>query len=283
MVRAAVFDHTQAARRDLIVDAVVEQDHRIRDVLLESLPGQEAVAALARDHGGDALVLQPPEQPPQLRPEDGVVLQAGKQRLDGVEDDALGAHRPNRVVEPDEQPFEVMLARFLDLAAFHAHVVDRELLRLDQLREVEPERRDVAGNLLGVLLERHEHAGFVEMDGAVHQKREGQQRLAGSRPAADERRPAFRQPAARDLVEATDAGRRFRQIVPAAQMSQHTDVARWLLHTDSRSCCERSTVTAPATAKLSNSAHRRSAIIRGTPVAPKTRSRPPEDSARIQC
>ena len=28
----------QAARRDLIVDAVVEQDDRIRDVLLESLP-----------------------------------------------------------------------------------------------------------------------------------------------------------------------------------------------------------------------------------------------------
>ena len=216
MVGAAVLDHAQAARRDLIVDAVVEQDHRIRDVLLEPLPGQGAVAALARDHGGDALVLQPSEQPSQFRPEDGVVLQAGKQRFDGVEDDALGAHRPNRVIEPDEQPFEVVLARFLDLAAFHAHVVDRELLRLDQLRQVEAERRDVAGNLLGVLLERHEHAGLVELEGAVHQKGEGQQRLAGSRPAADERRPAFRQPAARDLVQATDSGQGFRQFATGA-------------------------------------------------------------------
>ena len=210
------------------MDAVVEQDHRIRDVLLEPLPGQQALAALARDHGGDALVLQPPEQPPQLRPEDGVVLQAGKQRLDGVEDDALGAHRPNRVIEPDEQPFEVVLARFLDLAAFHAHVVDGELLRLDQLREVEAERRDVAGNLLGVLLERHEHAGLVELDGAVHQKGEGQQRLAGSGPAADERRPAFRQPAARDLVEATDSGERFRQFATARWVGQGGS-AGWLL------------------------------------------------------
>ena len=122
------------------------------------------VAALARDHGGDALVLQPPEQPSQLRPEDGVVLQAGKQRLDRVEDDALGADGSNRVVEADEQPFEIVLAGFLDLAAFDAHVVDRELPRRDQLRQVEAERRDVAGDLLVVLLERHEHAGLVEME-----------------------------------------------------------------------------------------------------------------------
>ncbi len=43
VVGAAVLDHTQAARRDLIVDAVVEQDHGIRDVLLESLPGQQTL------------------------------------------------------------------------------------------------------------------------------------------------------------------------------------------------------------------------------------------------
>jgi hypothetical protein len=230
VVGAAVLDHAQAARRDLIVDAVVEQDHRIRDVLLESLPGQGAIATLARDDGGDALVLQPPEQPSQLRPEDGVVLQAGKQRFDGVEDDAPGSDGPNRVVEPDEQPFEIVLACFLDLAAFHAHVVDRELLRLDQLREVEAERRDVAGNLLGVLLERHEHAGFIEINGAVHQKGERQQRLAGSRPPADERRPAGRQPATRDLVEAVDSRSGFCELPAAGQMRQHTNAALWLLH-----------------------------------------------------
>ena len=142
----------------------------------------------------------------------------------------LAPTRPNRVVEADEQPFEVVLARFLDLAAFDAHVVDGQLLRLDQLGKVEAERRDVAGNLLGVLLERHEHAGLVELDGAVHQEGEGQQRLAGSRPAADERRPAFRQPAARDLVEAADSGGGLRQFATARHLVQHTDVARWSLH-----------------------------------------------------
>jgi hypothetical protein len=56
VVGAAVLDHSQAARRDLIVDAVVEQNHGIRHVLLEPLLGQQAVATFAGDHGGDALV-----------------------------------------------------------------------------------------------------------------------------------------------------------------------------------------------------------------------------------
>ena len=40
VVRATVLDDPQAARRHLIVDAVVDQDDRIRHVLLEALPGQ---------------------------------------------------------------------------------------------------------------------------------------------------------------------------------------------------------------------------------------------------
>ena len=80
-----------------------------------------------------------------------------------------------RKPEPDEQPFEVVLARFLDLAALDADVVDRELFRLDQRGQVEAERRDVAGHLLGVLLERDEHAGFVELERAIHQECERQQ------------------------------------------------------------------------------------------------------------
>ena len=58
-----------------------------------------------------------------------VVRQAGKERLDRVEHDALGADRSDRVVEPDEEPFEVVLARFLDLAAFDVDVVDGQLAR----------------------------------------------------------------------------------------------------------------------------------------------------------
>ena len=94
VVRATVLDHPQPARRDLIVHAMVEQDDRIRDVLLESLPCQGTVAAFARDQRGHALVFQPSEQPAQFGAQDGVVLQPRKQRFDGIEDDPSGAHRP---------------------------------------------------------------------------------------------------------------------------------------------------------------------------------------------
>ena len=78
VVGAAVLDHTQAPCGDLIVNAVVEQDHRIGDVFLQPLACQQALTTLTRDQGGDPLVLQPPEQPSQLRPQDAVILQAGK-------------------------------------------------------------------------------------------------------------------------------------------------------------------------------------------------------------
>ena len=88
---AAVLDDAQPAGRELLGDAVVEHDDAVGDVLLQALAGERAVAALAGDDGGDALVLEPAEQPPQLRAQDGGVGQAAEERLDGVEHDALGA------------------------------------------------------------------------------------------------------------------------------------------------------------------------------------------------
>ena len=122
------------------MNAVVEQDHCIRHVFLEPLPGQQALAALACDHRGHASVFQPPEQPPQFGPDDALIRQAGEQRFDRVEDDALRPDRLNRVVEPDEQAFEIVVAGFLDLAAFHADIVDGQFLRRDQLRKVKAQR-----------------------------------------------------------------------------------------------------------------------------------------------
>ena len=215
MVGAAVLDDAQPARRDLVVDAVVEQDHAVRDVLLEPLPGQQALAALAGDDGGHASVLQPAEQPPQFGAQDAVVRQAGEQRFDRVEHDALGADRLDRVAEPDEQPFEIVLAGLLDLAAFDADVVDGQFLRRDQLRKVEAERRDVLGDLLAALLEGHEDAGLAELQRAIHQELHGQQRLAAAGAAADERRPAGWQAAAGDLVETANPRWCLVEVVPA--------------------------------------------------------------------
>ena len=55
-----------------------------------------AVAALAGDDRGDALVLEPAEQPPQLGAQDRLIREAAEQRLDRVEHDALRADRVDR-------------------------------------------------------------------------------------------------------------------------------------------------------------------------------------------
>ena len=95
--RAAVLHDAQPARGDLVVDPVVEQDHAVGDVLLEALARELALAALAGDDGGDAAVLEPAEQPAQLGAQDRRVREAGEQRLDRVEHDALRADRVDRV------------------------------------------------------------------------------------------------------------------------------------------------------------------------------------------
>ena len=107
-----------------------------------------------------------PKQPPQLGAQDRVVGQPGEQRFDRVEHDALGADDANRMVEPDEQPFEIVFARLLDLAAFDANVVDDQLLSArSAVGRSKPSDATSLGDLVGVLLERHEHAGLVEAYG----------------------------------------------------------------------------------------------------------------------
>ena len=74
------------------------------------------------------LSFEPAEEPAQLRAQDRLVGQAGKQRLDRVEHHALGADRINGVVQPDEQRLQVILAGLLDFAALHAHELDGQFL-----------------------------------------------------------------------------------------------------------------------------------------------------------
>src|SRR6202000_1998619 len=100
--RAPVLDDAQAPRDHLILDAVVQQDHAVGDVLLDSETGKLALAALGRDDGGYAPVLQPAEQAAKFGAQNRGVREAGKKRLDGIEDDPLGPDRIDRVAEPDE-------------------------------------------------------------------------------------------------------------------------------------------------------------------------------------
>src|SRR6185295_15099332 len=124
-------------------DAVVEKDDAVGDVLLEAVAGQRAVAPLGRDDRGDALVLQPAKEAPQLRAQDRFVGEARKEDLEGVQDDAFGPDGVDRAAEPDEEAFEIVVSGLLDLARVDVDVVDEKLSARDESIDIEAERTDV--------------------------------------------------------------------------------------------------------------------------------------------
>ena len=138
--------------------------------------------------------------------QDGLVGQAGEQYFQRVQHHALGTDGINRVTQPDEQPFQIILAALLDFAALDVDVINDDFFAPDQARQIKSERRDVGRQLLFRLLESHEHARLAELHRAAHEKFRREQRLAATRAAADQRGPPARQPAAGDFVETLDAG-----------------------------------------------------------------------------
>ena len=190
---------------------MIEQDDAVGNIFLQSVTRKLVAPALSRDDSRHALVLQPAEKPAQLGAQDDFVAQAAEQSFQRVEHDALGADGIDRMVEPDEQPFQVVVAALLKFARFDMNVIEHDFFAPDQIRQVEPERRDVGRQLHLRLLEGHQHARLAELHGATHEKFRGQQRLATSSAAADQRGPALRHATARDFIEALDAGRRLRQ------------------------------------------------------------------------
>ena len=87
-----ILDDPQAASGDLVVDPVVEEDHAVGDVFFQPLTGEGADPLLARDDGGHPLILEPTEQAPQLRAQDGGVGQGAEERFDGVQRHTLGTY-----------------------------------------------------------------------------------------------------------------------------------------------------------------------------------------------
>ena len=221
MGRAAIFDDPKASGGDLVLDAIVEQHHTVGDVLLETLPGELALATLAGDDGSQAAILDPTEQPPQLGSEDRNVGQSGEQRLDGVEHDPFSADRVDSVSKSNEQPLEVVLTALLDLAPLDMDVVDRDLAIGDEAVELVAERCHVGDEVGGALLEAHEYAGLVVERGPVDEEREGEQRLAAAGSTTDQRWAPGRKAAVCDFVEAVDAGRSLRQQSAARWLTGH--------------------------------------------------------------
>ena len=210
--RAAIFHHAQMPRGNLLKDPMLEQDHAVGHIFLQPVARELFAPALGGDDGGHAFVLEPAEEPAQLGAQDGFVGQAGEQRFERVQHHALGADGINREVQPDEQPFQVVLAGLRDFTALDVHVVEHDLFAPDQAREVKSERGDVGLQLRFRLLEGHKHARLVELHRAAHEEFHGQQRLAATRAAADQGGPPSRHPAAGDFVETLDAGGALGQV-----------------------------------------------------------------------
>ena len=208
--RAAILDNAHAARGDLVVDAVVQEDDAVADVFLQAVAAEGLLALLAGNDSGDAFLLEPGEEPAQLGAHDGFVGEAGEERFETIEHDALGTDRIDRVAEADKQALEIEFAGLLDLTALDADVVHRELLAADELGQVKAQRGDVVGEFLAGLLEGHKHARLVELPGAAHDKFHGQKGLAAAGGPADQRGPAFGQAAVGDFIQAADAARAFR-------------------------------------------------------------------------
>ena len=138
--RAPVLHDAKSPRRDPCADPVFQEDDTVGDVFFQPLAGESSLSALAGNDRGDALVFEPAEEPPQLRPNDGLVRKRREKGFDRVQHDTTRSDRIDGITEPNEQTLEVVLAGFLDLGTLNTDVIHHQLLLLDERREVEPER-----------------------------------------------------------------------------------------------------------------------------------------------
>ena len=109
------------------------------------------------------------------------------------------------MVEANEQPFEVVLSGLLDFRAFDPNVFERQAPPFDEIGDVVAERRHILEDVFFGLFKRHEDAALAAGRG-MNEEFEREHRLATTGTAAYERRPAFGQAAAGDLIEAGDSG-----------------------------------------------------------------------------
>ena len=87
--RSAILDDTQAAGRQLILHAIIEKDHTIGDIFLETVTSEHTVATLAGDDRSDPFLLQPLNKPNLIAARHG--CRTRRTAFDGVDHDPLGA------------------------------------------------------------------------------------------------------------------------------------------------------------------------------------------------
>ena len=159
-----------------------------------------------------------------------LVGQPAEQRLDRVEHDALGADRVDRVAQADEQPFEIVLAGLLDLAALDRArwSTTSRLLRDQPRRDRSPARRRSSPARRRVSSKLMKTPGSPNSRAPRDQELDAEQRLAAARRR---RRPASAGPRGRPppvisssprmpvghLARASAAKRRVCLVIRAAQ------------------------------------------------------------------
>jgi hypothetical protein len=115
------------------------------------------------------------------------------------------------MAQADEQSFEVVLPRFLDLAPVDVNVVDRQLLCLDEVIKVEAERTDVFCQFYCGFFEGEEYARLIVQHGSSDKEFDSQESFSATSATTYQGGPAFGQPATRDLVQPWNASGTLRQ------------------------------------------------------------------------
>ena len=157
----------QPAGGDLLADPVVQQDDAVGDVLLQAVAGEQSSPRSAVMMAVTPFSFSQRKSrrssarrmPRWARPAKSASRVSSTTRLAPTESMAEA--------EADEEPFQVVFARLLDLAPLDVDVVDGELLPLRQVLQVEAQGGDVLGQLFGRLLEGHEDARLVVLGGAA--------------------------------------------------------------------------------------------------------------------
>ncbi len=104
--------------------AVVEQDHAVSDILLETVARECSLATLTGDDGSDTSFFQPPEQATELRADDCFIGQCREEGFECIEYDSLGFDRINRIAQPQEKCFEIVFTSF-----FYFRTLDEDVFK----------------------------------------------------------------------------------------------------------------------------------------------------------
>ncbi len=98
----AIFHHPHPPGGKLVGNPMIQKDHAIRYIFFQPVPRKVSVTLLGGHNRGQPAVLQPPEQPANLRAQYSGVSKSRENRFDRIQHHALCSDFVHRVLQPDE-------------------------------------------------------------------------------------------------------------------------------------------------------------------------------------